>query len=189
MTEISSIVPAGRIRVALAIAILAALHLWALFLMLWSEPDLVGKAAFLLAWGVLNGFWIMLLRRPAPAAGLAVTMLMVLIALSVFKHDVLFMTVSFTDVLIVDTDTISFLLATFTDLGWYATISALIATPVLAAIFWLDPLRVRFRPALAGLVLCFALLAGLSFAMPLDREEEFIRNRFLLIEAGLIKGL
>jgi hypothetical protein len=169
----------SRPRLALAIVILAALQLWALFLMLWSEPDLIGKAAFLLAWGMLNAFWIMLLRRPAASAGLAVTMVMVLIALSMFKHFVLMMTVSFTDVLLVDTDTISFLLETFTDLEWYATLAALIAVPLLAATFWLDPLRVRWRTALAGLIVCFALLAVLSFAIPLDRGDAFYGDRFL----------
>jgi hypothetical protein len=75
----------SRLRLALAIVILAVLQLWALFLMLWSEPDLIGKAAFLLAWGMLDAFWIMLLRRPAASAGLAVMMVMVLIAMSMFS--------------------------------------------------------------------------------------------------------
>ena len=169
----------SRLRLALAIVILAVLQLWALFLMLWSEPDLIGKAAFLLAWGMLNTFWTMLLRRPAASAGLAVMMVMVLIALSMFKHFVLMMTVSFTDILIVDTDTISFLLETFTDLEWYATLALLIAVPLLAAVFWLDPLRVRWRTALAGLIVCFAPLAVLSFAFPVHRGDAFYGDRFL----------
>jgi len=173
-----TITPFGLRRV-LAIGLLVALQSWALAIMIWSEPDLVGKAAFLLAWGVLNALWLLLLRRPVASAALAVTMLMVLIALSTFKHEVLFMTVSFTDVLVVDTDTLWFLFDTFTDLGWYTTVAALIVAPLLVAIFWLDPFRVRSRSALAGLIVCFALLAALSFAVPLDREDEFIRNRFL----------
>jgi hypothetical protein len=122
MINSGSTMTASRLRLVLAIIILVALHLWALFLM---------------------------------------------------------STVTFTDVLIVDTDTISFLLGTFTDLGWYATVVALIAVPLLAAIFWLDPLRVRVLSALVGLIVCFALLAGLSFAVPLDRGEEFDSDRFL----------
>ncbi len=123
MIKAGETITASRLRRLLTIAILAALHCWTLVLTIWSEPDLVGQAAFLLAWGVLNAFWLVLLRRPAASAALAVTMLMVLIALSVFKHDVLFMTVSFTDILIVDTDTLWFLFDTFTDLGWYATVA------------------------------------------------------------------
>jgi hypothetical protein len=124
--------------------------------MFWSEPVLIGMTAFLLAWGMLNAFWIMLLRRPAAAAGLAVTMVIVLFALSSLKAFVLLATVTFTDVLIVDTDTISFLFNTFPDLGANVTVAALIAVPLLAAIFWLDPLRVRARTALVGLIVCFA---------------------------------
>jgi Sulfatase len=179
MINPGSTMTSSRLRLVLAIVILAALHLWALFLMFWSEPDLIGKAAFLLAWGMLNGLWIMLLQRPAASAGLAVTMVMVLIALSMFKHFVLMMTVSFTDILIVDTDTISFLLETFSDLEWHATVAALIAVPLLAAVFWLDPLRVRWRTALTGLIVCFAPLAVLSFAIPLDRGDAFYGDRFL----------
>src|SRR5215510_2454529 len=169
---------AARLRFTLAIIILVALHLWALFLLAWSEPDWVGKVAFFLAWGVLNCFWMLLLRRPLPAAGLAVTMLMTLIALSVFKHETLFTTVTFIDVLIVDTDTISFLFETF-GLAWHATFAALIAAVVLVAFFLLDPLRIRSRVALAGLIVCFVLLSALSFTVPLDREEEFLFSRFL----------
>jgi len=179
MIKVGETMAASGLRRVLAIGVLVALHLWALTLMAWSEPDLVGKAAFLLAWGVLNALWLLLLRRPGASAALSVTMLMVLIALSAFKHEVLFMTVSFTDVLVVDTDTLWFLFDTFTDLGWYTTVATLIVTPLLVAIVWLDPFRVRSRTALVGLIVCFALLAGLSFAVPLDREEEFIRNRFL----------
>ena len=178
MSKSASIMPASRLRLVLAIVILTALHGWALFLMVWSEPDWIGRAAFLLAWGVLNGFWMLLLRRPVPAAGLAVALLMTLIALSIFKYDVLFTTVSFFDVLIVDTDTISFLFDTF-NLAWHATVAALVAAVLLVAIFLLDPMRVRFWVALSGLIVCFALLAALSFAVPFDREEEFVRNRFL----------
>jgi len=121
MIKAGETITAPWLRRLLAIVILAALHSWALAVMILSEPDLVGKAAFLFAWGVLNALWLLLLRRPAASAALAVTMLMVLIALSAFKHEVLFMTVSFTDVLVVDTDTLWFLFDTFTDLGWYAT--------------------------------------------------------------------
>src|SRR5262249_19491362 len=179
MIKAGGTVTAARGLRVLAVGVLVALHLGALGVMVWSEPDLIGKAAFLLAWGVFNALWLLLLRRPAASAALAMTMLMLLIALSVFKHDLLFMTVSFTDVLIVDTDTVWFLLDTFTDLGWYATVAAPIFVALLVAVLWFDPVRVRTPTALVGLIVCFALLAGLSFAVPLDREEEFIRNRFL----------
>jgi hypothetical protein len=178
MSNVNSTTPASMLRLLPAIIILVAIHAWALTIMVWSEPDWVGKAAFLLAWGVLNCLWMLVLRRPLPAAGLAVALLMTLVALSIFKFDVLFTTVSFLDVLIVDTDTISFLFETF-NLTWHATATALITAVLLVAIFLLDPLRVRARVSFAGLCLCFVLLAALSYAVPLDHDEDFIRNRFL----------
>ena len=179
MIKAGETITAPWLRRVLAIGVLAALHSWAIAVMILTEPDLIGKAAFLLAWGVFNGLWLLLLRRPAASAALAMTMLMLLIALSIFKHGILVMTVSFTDILVLDTDTFWFVLDTYIDLGKYASIVLLITVPLLVAIFWLDPLRVRSRTTLVGLIVCFALLAGLSFAVPLDREQEFIRDSFL----------
>src|SRR5262245_1887091 len=58
--EAGGTMTASRLRHVLAICILAALHLGALGVMFWSEPDLIGKAAFLLAWGVFNALWFLL---------------------------------------------------------------------------------------------------------------------------------
>src|SRR5262245_9290859 len=84
---------------------LLACHLAALGLMLWSEASLVSVAAFGLTWGVLNFFWIMVLRRPAAAAAVSLAMIVVLILLSRLKQSVLFTTVDFVDLMIIDTDT------------------------------------------------------------------------------------
>ena len=43
----------------------AAPHLAALALMFHTEVDFGSLAGFLLSWGILNFFWIALLRRPA----------------------------------------------------------------------------------------------------------------------------
>ena len=40
-------------------------HLAALAVMLQTESDLGSRAGFLLSWGILNFFWLALLRRPA----------------------------------------------------------------------------------------------------------------------------
>src|SRR5882672_6207532 len=92
------------------IALTALIHLTALGLMFWSESTAVGKAAYVLAWGFLNCFWLAVLRRPAGAAALSLAMFTLLVLLSRFKHDVLFMTVNFIDVMIIDNETLSFLL-------------------------------------------------------------------------------
>ena len=83
----------------------ATLHLAALAVLLWSETDFVPKLAFVLSWGLLNCFWLALLRRPALAAALSLGLIVGLIAISRFKVKVLWMTANFIDVLIIDADT------------------------------------------------------------------------------------
>ena len=61
------------------IAPTAALHVAALAVMAFTETDLVAALAFLLTWGVLNFFWLGLLRRPAVAAALSLTMVVILV--------------------------------------------------------------------------------------------------------------
>ncbi|MEA2989761.1 MAG: hypothetical protein QOG83_2472, partial [Alphaproteobacteria bacterium] len=169
----------AKARAAVSIAMLAALHGAALWFMLWSERDLVPSAAFALAWGVLNAFWLMVLRRPSPAAAASLVMIVILTLLSRFKHHTLLMTVTFTDVMIIDTDTFSFLMNVFPALGWQVAIAAALTVPALALVWLFDRLRVRRRVALGAFALCFALLAGLSFAVPLDREDEFLDHNYL----------
>ena len=60
-------------RRTLPIVLIAALHVAALGLMLWSEAGFVPKLIFCLTWGVLNFFWLVLLRRPAISAALLMT--------------------------------------------------------------------------------------------------------------------
>ena len=63
---------------------------------------LVPRIAFLLTWGLVNFVWLVLLRRPAVAAALSLVLVVVLILLSRFKHDVLIMTANFLDVMMID---------------------------------------------------------------------------------------
>ncbi|MFL5085096.1 MAG: sulfatase-like hydrolase/transferase [Xanthobacteraceae bacterium] len=160
-------------HLAARFALTAAIHLAALGLMVWSERTGVGKAAFLLAWGLLNCLWLALLRRPAAAAALSLTLFTVLVLLSRFKHDVLFMTVNFIDVMIIDHETFAFLMMVFPGLGWTVAAAALLALPIFGLLWWFDPLRVRFRTAALGGFTCLAVLTALSFAVSHDREEEF----------------
>ena len=59
---------ADRRRVA-AVALLVALQLAAAGLLIWSEADLAARVAFALTWGLLNFFWLVLLRRPLDGGG------------------------------------------------------------------------------------------------------------------------
>ena len=96
----------------------AAPHLAALALMYETETDFGSRLCFLLAWGILNFFWIALLRRPALSGALSLTMVVVLVLLSRLKHDVVQMTVNFIDLMMIDRDTVAFLFTIFPNLRW-----------------------------------------------------------------------
>ncbi len=91
----------------------AAPHLAALGLMLQTETDFGSRAAFLLSWGILNFFWIALLRRPALSGALSLTLVVVLVLLSRLKHDIVQMTANFVDLMVIDRDTAAFLFTVF----------------------------------------------------------------------------
>ncbi len=75
-----------------------------------TEVGLVAKAAFLLVWAGVNFAAVVLWRRPIPAAISALALLGTLILLSQFKHEKLWLTVDFVDLMIIDRDTTAFLL-------------------------------------------------------------------------------
>lgn len=62
-----------------------------------------------LTWGILSFFWLALTRRPVISGALSLFMMTVLVLLSQLKYHVLMMTPNFVDLMIVDTDTVSFL--------------------------------------------------------------------------------
>jgi Sulfatase len=171
--------PVGKLRVAAGVGILVVLHLAAAVGLYWTEDEPVSQMAFVLAWLTLNFFWLAVLRRPAAAAGLSLLVVVVIGLLSRFKFSALSMTVSFIDVMMVDPDTVSYLFATWPDLTQQVATAAAVVVPALILIWFLDPLRVRFRIAAAGLVLSFIGLAGLSFAFALDREDEWYDHAYL----------
>ena len=158
---------------------LAALHLAALGVLLWSEVGLVPRIAFVLTWGLLNFVLLVPLRRPMAAAALTLALMAALILLSQFKHGVLLMTVNFLDIMIVDFDSIAFLLAVYPKLGWMIAAVAAVVLPVIALLWWFDPFRVRLRAALLGALGCLAALCALSLAIPNDLYEEFDPNNFV----------
>jgi len=109
---------AADLRQARQIALLIALIGVALGLLLWSEDDFEAQVAFALSWGLLNGFWLALLRRPLTSAAISLALVVVLIVLSQFKHHVLMMTATFVDLMVVDLATFSFLLTIIPGLAW-----------------------------------------------------------------------
>jgi len=162
-----------------SLALIATLHLAALGLMAWSEVALSAKVAFLLTWGLLNFFWLSLLRRPAPAAALSLLTLVALVLLSRLKYDIIWMTANFLDIWIVNADAVKFLLSVRPDLYSKALLAVVLSLPALAALWWIDPFRVRRRTALTGLALCLAGLVGLERAFPQEEWEAFFGDSYV----------
>jgi Sulfatase len=155
------------------IAGLAALHLAALAVMAFSEFELVPRLAFVLTWCVLNFFWLALLRRPVLSAAISLALIAVLIEISRFKFQVLFMTASFIDVMIIDSDTLAFLWTIFPKVQWAATGAIVVAIPLAVALWHFDRIRVRRLTAVAGCAACLTVLTGLSLAKPVSPGEAF----------------
>ena len=170
----------GLIRQSgLRAGLIALPHIIALTILLLTEDNFVAQVVFALAWSLLNCFWLMVLRRPGFAGALSLTFVVLLILLSQLKHSVLFMTVNFVDLMIIDYDTIGFLFTVMPGLGRNVAIAALITLPAIAAIWWLDPMRVRVRSAALGFVGCLAGLAAVSTAVPSNSEAEFWSGQYV----------
>ncbi len=169
--------PAARPGPIIAVAI--SIHLAAFGLMLWSEQAFAAAVAFTLTWILLNSFWIMVLRRPIAAAALSLAMFVTLVLLARLKKSVLFTTIDFVDVMIIDTDTIAFLLTIFPNLGRTVAIISGLAVPALAAVWWLDPIRVRVSAAAFAFAACLAALSALSIAAPLAPHNDFVDSEYV----------
>ena len=103
----------------------------ALAIMLQTENDFGGRMGFALAWGVLNFFFIALLRRPALSGALSLTLVVVLVLLSRLKHDVVQMTANFVDLMVIDRDTAAYLFTIFPNLRWSVVGAALLILPLM----------------------------------------------------------
>jgi hypothetical protein len=155
------------------IALLAAIHLSALGILIWSEEAPDARLAFILAWVGTNLFWLALLRRPLASGTLSLAMLVLLILLSQFKHATVMMTATFVDLMIIDTATVPFLFSVMPGLAWRVALAAAFAFVVFATLWHFDPFRARRRHAAAGSGMCLGALVALSLALPVDREEQF----------------
>src|SRR6476660_1182039 len=166
-------------RGTLALALIAALHLAALVLMLWSEVGFVPKLICWLTWSALNFFWLALLRRPVVSAALSLAMIVVLILASRLKYDIIWMTANFLDLMIINADTISFLLAVKPDLLREAVLAAVLIIPALVLLWRVDSFRMRPRLATTGFLACFAALLGTALTFEQEDWETFAGNSYV----------
>ncbi|MGB8398574.1 sulfatase-like hydrolase/transferase [Bradyrhizobium sp.] len=157
----------------------AAPHLAALAIMVQTEADFGARTCFALAWGILNFLFITLLRRPALSGALSLTLVVVLVLLSRLKHDVVQMTANFVDLMVIDRDTAAFLFTIFPNLRWSVISAALVTIPLMYALWWLDPFRIRRLPALTCKLTCLAALVGYSFAWPDEAWRGYYDDGYL----------
>src|SRR4051812_45608378 len=157
----------------------AAPHVGALVVMLQTETDFNARVGFLLAWGILNFLWIALLRRPALSGALSLTLVVILVLLSRLKHDVVQMTANFVDLMVIDRDTAAFLFTIFPNLRWSVIAAALVTLPLMYALWWLDPFRLRRLPAAAAALACLAALVGYAFTWPDEAWRGYYDDGYL----------
>ncbi len=155
------------------LALVVAPHIIALAIMIATEARPIERAAFLCAWGLLNFLWLALTRRPAVAGALSLVLMTLLILLSALKYHVLMMTANFVDLMIVDTDTVSFLFTIFPALRWIVTFCIIALVPLVVLAWRADPFRVGRLTALAAALACVAGLTALETYLPLQPFEAF----------------
>src|SRR3954471_15455904 len=114
-----------RASARLWLAAIALLHA-AAFVVLWlTEYELFHGALAMLAWALFNCIWLVVLRRPGLAAALSLIMVCSLILLSQFKVGITWVAISFLDFLIIDPDTVAFLLGVFPKLRLQLLLAAI----------------------------------------------------------------
>lgn len=156
-----------------ALAATAAIHLFALFRLYQTEIGWFGQILYLLVWISLNCLWLLILRRPAISAALSLAMFELLIAVSFFKFKITWMTVTFLDILVIDPDSVSFLLSVMPGLRLIVTLSVIVGVVLLSALWLFDRARVRrsMSAIVGGVALAFVVI--LSNAIPELPHEPF----------------
>ncbi len=170
-----------------AIGAIVLINLCAIALMVLTEADWIGRAVFLLTWGALNGFWLAVLRRPALAAGLSLLPMALITLLSMFKYSILWMTLNFFDVLIIDSDTVAFLLAILPDLGERLVVTTMLGVPLAVVLWQIDPFRLRRSVAALSCSACVAGIVAIGTIVPEEPSDQFHGNSHvsLFVRSGI----
>jgi phosphoglycerol transferase MdoB-like AlkP superfamily enzyme len=158
---------------------LLLLHGVALGLMFLTEITPTGMLLFLLTWGFLNFLLIALVGRPLVAAALSLALIVLIIVLSRFKFDIVWMTADFLDVMLIDYATIAFLLTIYPNLIWLVALVLSVLTILTVMLWQFDRYRISRRMAAVACVGCLAGLIALSAATPNEWWESFSKDRFI----------
>ncbi len=151
----------------------ATLHLAALAVLFATEYGPFAITLSLLAWVFVNCVFLLVLPRPGVSAALALTFVALLIALSRFKFDILQLSLTFLDFLIIDSDSFSFLLSVFPRLRAQLIVAGVVAVPVLWVIWRADPFRAGRLLPLAVLAATTVSMSAMSVAAPEQPWEPF----------------
>jgi hypothetical protein len=119
------------------------------------------------------------LRRPALSGALSLTLVVVLVLLSRLKHDIVQMTANFVDLMVIDRDTAAFLFTIFPNLRWSVISASLVTLPLMYALWWLDPFRIRRLPAVACMLACLAALVGNAIEWPDEAWRGYYDDGYL----------
>lgn len=160
-------------RSAIGLACVVALHLGALYALVSTEYGPFAITMALLAWLFANCLVLVVLPRPGIAAALSLMLTVVLIVCSRFKFDILQLSITFLDFLIIDRDTFSFLLSVFPRLKMPLLLAALAAVPALWVIWRTDPFRVSRKISVALLAFATAAISLMAVARPEQPWEPF----------------
>ncbi len=164
---------ARGVRFHAGVAMIIALHLAALAVLLSWEYGPFAITLSVLAWLFINCLFLLVLPRPGVSAALALALVVLLIVMSRFKFDILQLSLTFLDFLIIDRDTFSFMLSLFPRLRTQLIVALVIAVPVLWLIWRADPFRIGRRLSLAVLVATTLSMSVMSVAAPEEPWEPF----------------
>jgi hypothetical protein len=81
--------------------------------------------------------------------------------------------------MVIDRDTAAFLFTVFPNLRWSVIGAAFLTIPLMYALWWLDPFRIRRLPALACKLACLAALVGYSFVWPDEAWRGYYDDGYL----------
>ncbi|MDP3075086.1 sulfatase-like hydrolase/transferase [Bradyrhizobium sp.] len=172
-SETGSTGAARGVRFHAGVGMVVALHLAALAVLLSWEYGPFAITLSVLAWLFINCLFLLVLPRPGVSAALALVLVVLLIVMSRFKFDILQLSLTFLDFLIIDRDTFSFMLSVFPRLWTQLTVALVVAVPVLWLVWRADPFRIGRRLSLAVLVATTLSMSVMSVAAPEEPWEPF----------------
>ena len=168
---------AGR-RFLWQVGPIAVVHLAALIVLLQTELlfSVPHMLSFVMVWGLLNFVWLAVFRRPGVSAVLSFAILATLVLLSALKYKVLWQTVTFVDVMIIEPSAVGYLLAIIPGLSGYVLLGVAATAAFLALLWRLDPFRLPRLAAVAGALGCLVGIGGISAVYPFNPEHIWFPN-------------